>query len=73
MTLLLHHREGLLKLLKALPVFSSLSFPQLERLCAMCYERTYGNKDVVCGSGSGTGSGPEGTLDGGDDKTWIVW
>ena len=57
-------REGLLKVLKALPVFSNLTYPQIERLCATSHEHTHSNKEVICEAGAALEE---------DGKAWVVW
>ena len=57
-------REGLLKVLKALPVFSNLTYPQIERLCATSHEHTHSNKEVICEAGAALEE---------DEKAWVVW
>ena len=57
-------REGLLKVLKALPVFSNLTYPQIERLCATSHEQSHANKEVIFEAGVA----PED-----DEKSWVVW
>lgn len=58
-------REGLLKVLKGLPPFAELSFPQLERLCAASLEQTYAGKEMVIDCSVK----PEGF----EAKQWLVW
>ena len=64
---LIGRREGLLKILKSLPVFQALTFPQLERLCATSHEETYGSKDVVMDA-----STPN-KLNSSDNREWVIW
>ena len=40
-------QEGLLKLLKTVPVIGTLSFPKLQRLCELATDEVYASKEIV--------------------------